>query len=231
VYRPVRSTVGAVRSAEPARGVVFDLDGTLVDTMTTVPRAYVDTVRDLGGPTVEPGEVVAAWHVGPAPAVLAHLLGRAVSPEDLEVYHHHVDAAVATVRPFAGVIPLLRDLELAGYRLGVFTGAGRRAALLLLAGAGLDGFFPVVVCGDDVAKPKPAPDGLLLACRRLRVDAADSAYVGDAEVDRCCAEAAGALPIHAAWGGHSAAAAGCGHSAAGPAPVARRPREVLDLLG
>ena len=210
---------------------MFDLDGTLVDTMTTIPRAYVDTLRDLGGPAVEPAEVVATWHVGPAPVVLAHLLGRAVSARDLEVYHRHVDVAVAAVRPFAGVIPLLRVLDRAGYRLGVFTGAGRRAAMALLAGARLDAFFPVVVCGDEVAHPKPAPDGLLLACRRLGLDPVDVAYVGDAEVDRACADAAGALAIHACWGGHTAAACRGGHTAAADrVPVARRPRDVLALL-
>jgi len=49
--------------------VVFDLDGTLADTMTLAPQAYADTIRLLGGPVVSPAQVVAAWHIGPTAAV------------------------------------------------------------------------------------------------------------------------------------------------------------------
>jgi len=56
--------------------VVFDLDGTLVDTMTIAPTVYVGTIRALGGPELSPDTVAATWHVGATPAVLAHFLGR-----------------------------------------------------------------------------------------------------------------------------------------------------------
>ncbi|WP_328414743.1 HAD family hydrolase [Micromonospora sp. NBC_00389] len=202
--------------------VVFDLDGTLVDTMTIAPTVYVDTIRALGGPEVSPATVVATWHIGATPFVLAHLLGRPVSAEDVECYHRHFAATVADVRPFPGVPELADDLDRAGCQLGIFTAATRRTTALVLASTGLDRLFPVVVCGDDIAEPKPAPEGLLLACQRLGVDVAEAAYVGDAEVDLKCAEAARLLAIHARWGITS------------PAPaevmVAHRPADVLELL-
>lgn len=183
------------------RAVLFDLDGTLVDTMVSIPRAYADTVRDRGGPALTRDEVVAAWRLGPTAVVLGHLLGRPASGEDLAAFDGHLRVAASTARPFPGVPAVLDELRAAGYRLGVFTGAGRRAATALLAGAGLDGYFPVVVCGEDAAHPKPAPDGLLLACRRLDVQVGQAAYVGDRPVDRRCAEAAGVLAVGAGWGG------------------------------
>ena len=67
----------------------------------------------------------------------------------------------------------------------------------MLAAAGIDDRFRVVVAGDDVGRPKPAPDGLLLAQRQLGVTAGATAYVGDAEVDLDCADAAGSLGVHA----------------------------------
>ena len=201
---------------------MFDLDGTLVDTMTIAPTVYAETIRALGGPEVSPATVVAAWHIGATPVVLAHFLSRPVTAADLECFYRHFEAAAADVRPFPGVLDLADDLARAGCRLGIFTAATRRSTNLVLAGTGLDQRFPVVVCGDEVVEPKPAPEGLWLACQRLGVDVAETAYVGDAEVDLKCAGAAGALAVHACWG------------VASPTPVtvrvARRPADVLDLF-
>jgi phosphoglycolate phosphatase-like HAD superfamily hydrolase len=203
--------------------VVFDLDGTLVDTMTIVPRVYSETIRALGGPETPPDAVVATWHIGATPAVLAHFLGRPVDASDLACYQRHFVAAIAAIRPFPGVAELAEDLRRCGCRLGIFTAATRSTTALVLAGTGLDRMFPVVVCGDEIRAAKPAPEGLWLAGQRLGVDIADIAYVGDAAVDVECAVAAGALAVHARWGVTSVAPA--------HAPmVAHRPAEVLDLL-
>jgi phosphoglycolate phosphatase-like HAD superfamily hydrolase len=203
--------------------VVFDLDGTLVDTMTIVPRVYSETIRALGGPETPPERVVATWQIGPTPVVLGHFLGRPVDASDLACYHRHFVAAMAAIRPFPGVAQLAEDLRRCGCRLGIFTAATRSTTALVLAGTGLDRLFPVVVCGDDIRAAKPAPEGLWLAGQRLGVDIAETAYVGDAAVDLECATAAGALAVHARWGVTYAATA--------PVPlVAHRPADVLDLL-
>ncbi|MBB6546969.1 HAD family hydrolase [Nonomuraea rubra] len=178
---------------------MFDLDGTLVDTMMSVPTAYADTIGALDGPVISPQDVVAAWNLGPTPAVLAHFLGRSASAEDLECFYRHLDVAAANVHAFPGVVDLLGALSRAGHPLGVFTSATRRAATLMLANAGLKGLFSVVVCGDEVSHPKPSPEGLELACRLLGVEATAAVYVGDAEVDLHCARRAGARGIHASW--------------------------------
>lgn len=204
--------------------VVFDLDGTLIDTMASVPTAYADTIHELGGPLVGPAEVVAAWHVGPTPVVLSHFLGRQVSADELECYYRHLELAVATVRPFPGVVELVSTLDRAGCRLGIFTSATRRSTTRMLAAAGLQGLFATVVCGDEVQESKPAPEGLLLACRLLDVPPAGAAYVGDAEVDLACARAAGAVAVHASWNGSTAPRSGSNL-------LAGHPGEVAALLG
>ena len=204
-------------------GVVFDLDGTLLDTMVIVPTVYADTIRALGGPDVPPATVVAAWHIGATPVVLAHFLGRPASAQDIECFYRHFESAVREVRPFPGVLELADDLSRAGYRLGIFTAATRRATTFMLASTRLDRLFPIVICGDEVSEPKPAPHGLWLACQHLGIDVAKTAYVGDAEVDLKCADAAGAMAIHARWGTTTSAPAG--------SPlVAHRPGDVLELL-
>lgn len=201
--------------------VVFDLDGTLVDTMTHAPRAYADTIRELGGPVLSPEQVVAVWHIGPTVVVLEHFLGRVISDGDLDCFHRHFDAAVAAVRPFPGVVDMLAALQRENVRLGVYTTATRRAANRMLGTTGLAGIFPVVVGGDEVDAPKPSPAGLELACRRLGVQPMEAIYVGDAEVDLLCAAAAGALAVFAGWGAPAAAGMPPHHPARHPGDVVR----------
>jgi HAD superfamily hydrolase (TIGR01549 family) len=210
--------------AGPGRieAVVFDLDGTLADTMALTPRAYADTIRRLGGPEVSPDEVIAAWHMGSTPVVLGHFLGRAVTPRDIECFYGSFEAVIAAVRPFPGIPGMLSALRSQGYRLAVFTHATRRAATMTLAAAELDRFRLTLVGGDEIARPKPAPEGLQLACGRISVATSAAAYVGDAEVDLQCAAATGSLAIHARWGATAAAVT--------PHEAAEHPGDIASLL-
>lgn len=204
------------------KAIVFDLDGTLADTMSLAPQAYADTIRCLGGPEVSPGQVVATWNMGSTPVVLGHFLGRAVTSRDIDCFYSHFKSVMAAVRPFPGVTGMLSSLRRAGYRLGIFTHATRRAAAITLAGAGLGRFQLTLVGGDEIAEPKPAPEGLQLACRRMNLPPAAVAYAGDAESDLQCALAAGSLGIHARWGTSDVAAT--------PHLAAARPGDVASLL-
>ncbi|MGW5776486.1 HAD family hydrolase [Streptomyces sp. NPDC003863] len=205
------------------RAVVFDMDGTLLDSVPTVSQAYADAVQSLGGPPVTPDEVVAGWHVGHTKQVLTHFLGRPCGSVEVERFHAHLDPAIAELRPFPGIPDMLDHLAAMGLRLGVFTAATRRVATSMLAAAGIDTRFEVVVAGDEVDRPKPAPDGLLLAGRRLGVPVEATSYVGDAEVDLGCARAAGAQGVHAGWGARPGVRVGA-HL------VAVRPHDLADLL-
>jgi HAD superfamily hydrolase (TIGR01549 family) len=209
-------------TARHTMAVVFDLDGTLVDTMTSAPQAYADTIRSLGGPDVSPSDVLAVWHIGPTQVVLEHFLGRPVSRHDTEHFHRFFAAVVATVEPFPGVVEMLDALS-QGHRLGVLTTATHRAATTMLTGAGLADYFAIVVGGDEVSRPKPAPDGLELTCRRLGTSVTNTVYIGDATVDLQCAEAANASGIHAAWGSLNG-------TAPMPEHIARRPHDVVELV-
>ena len=203
--------------------VVFDLDGTLVDTLVSAPAAYANTLRSLGGLEVSAEDVLAAWHLGPTPVVLAHFLGRAITSADLECFYECFATAMATVQPFPGVLEMMGALRGAGYFVGVFTTATRRAATLMVTNAALGDYIMALVGGDEVDEPKPDPAGLRLTCLRLGVVTDEAAYVGDTEADLICAQAAGSLPIHASWGALSATTSQ--HSM-----IARRPSEVIKLL-
>jgi HAD superfamily hydrolase (TIGR01549 family) len=182
------------------RAVVFDLDGTLVDTTELIVNTYVKTIHLLGGPEVTTNDILSNFNIGPTPVLLKHFLSRPISPQDLSVYFASYEAAISNLQPFQAVPDMLRQLKREGYRLGLYTSATRRAVSLILPSTGLDEYFEAIVAGDEVTYPKPDPEGLEHVCRRLGVRAKDAAYIGDAEVDLACARSASVLGIQAVWG-------------------------------
>ncbi|MQY15456.1 Phosphoglycolate phosphatase [Streptomyces sp. RB5] len=201
---------------------MFDLDGTLVDTMPVIVGGYAATVRELGGPEVGRAEILGAFPLGTAAVVLAHFLGRPVTEAELARHRAGIRERVTSVEAFPGVPEMLDTLRTDGAVLAVYTGASRVGAERSLTMSGLAPYFPVLVTGEEVARQKPAADGLRQACAALGTDAARAAYVGDTEADLGCATAAGARPVHAAW--DAAAAVVPGHVRA------EHPREVPGLV-
>jgi phosphoglycolate phosphatase/AHBA synthesis associated protein len=198
------------------------MDGTLIDTSTVVPDAYIAAIRRLGGPTLTREAIVAAYSLGPPAIMLAHLLGRASTDADVQEYLTGLRAGAAGARPYPGIETTLERLR-GRVELGVFTGASHSSALILLEAAGLADRFGVVVGGDEVEQQKPAPDGVLVACKSLRVNPASAAYVGDSPSDLQAARSSGARAFAAGWG-HL-------FSPEEPADlVLDRPEELLDLL-
>jgi HAD superfamily hydrolase (TIGR01509 family) len=201
------------------RQLVWDMDGTLLDSSVVVPAAYVAAVRHLGGPELTPAQVVASYSVGPPDVLLAHLLGRRLAAGESDAYYDELSAVTAP--PYPGVEDVLAALRARGHCIAVFTGASSRAATMLLGAAGIAA--DVLVGGDEVARPKPAADGLLLTARRLGVAPGDLAYIGDAPNDLRAATAAGGLGAAAAWG-HQ-------YESAEPADITlATPAEALALL-
>lgn len=180
-------------------GLVFDMDGTLFDSRTVVPDAYIATIRGAGGPAYGREEVIEAYSLGPPRVLLSSLLGRPSTRQDLDDYHGRLAAAAAGVRVYPGIPETLSAL---GERLplAVFTGASREACSILMEHTGLLPHFDALVGGDEVPRSKPDPDGILLACKRLGVTARKAAYIGDAPYDLETARRSGALAVAAGWG-------------------------------
>ena len=110
---------------------------------------------------------------------LAHFIGKAD------------EVMLANTSFLPGAARVLRTLHDAGHRVGVVTTKYRRRVVDALERDGLRAFVDVVVGADDVPRPKPAPDGLLLAADLLGIPTGNCVFVGDSEVDAMAAEAAG----------------------------------------
>jgi HAD superfamily hydrolase (TIGR01509 family) len=193
--------MGRSGGLEAIEAVVFDMDGTLIDTSAVVPAAFGATIRELGGPDLTADEMIESYVLGPPAAIMRHFLERDVTEAELEGYHERLasEARKHHLRPYPG-IPEVLD-ALGGVGLGVFTNADGENIRVLLGEAGIRDRFAVAVGADAVApRFKPEPDGLLLACEGLGVRPTQAAYVGDGPLDAETARRAGAMSVAAGWG-------------------------------
>jgi HAD superfamily hydrolase (TIGR01509 family) len=179
------------------RAIVFDMDGTLLDSHGSVIDAFAGALARLGGPARSREDIATALARGPAGAILAHLLGRTAADADVAVYHGLLAELAPEIVAYPGIEEALSRLSIPA---GVFTNASARSAGILLRAADLERHFAAVVAGDQIDRPKPAPDGLVEAGRLLGLDPGEIAYVGDSPNDLGCARAAGALAVAAGWG-------------------------------
>lgn len=113
-----------------------------------------------------------------------------------EAYYQELDGVALSAYP--GVAETLAALRARGLPVAVFTGASTRAARILLRAADLDA--DIVIGGDQVDRPKPAADGMLLAAQRLVTAPGQLLLIGDSPLDLQAAKAAGSYNASAAWG-------------------------------
>ncbi|TVP56595.1 MAG: HAD family hydrolase [Halomonadaceae bacterium] len=184
--------------------VLFDLDGTLIDTAPDFIWCLNRQRASHGLPPLPPGAIRAVVSHGAKALVKLgfDLTETCVGfperhQELLGLYMDHL--AVDTVL-FAGMEPLLLALEQAGIPWGIVTNKPRPFTEPLLVGLALDGRCGVTVCPDDVAQSKPHPESLFLAARHLGIDPARALYVGDHERDIIAGRAAGMVTIAARYG-------------------------------
>jgi HAD superfamily hydrolase (TIGR01509 family) len=175
------------------------MDGTLLDSLAVQVESYRLAILDLGGPDRSHEEMLEAFAHGPAEHMLEDLIGRPVGAEAVRRYESYLRERTTQVRPYEGIVSALEKLS-SHTQLGVFTAANATSAELLLVATGLRSFFRVVIGADLVGRPKPAPDGLLMACDKLHVTPAQVAYVGDGPADIAVARACGSLAVAAGWG-------------------------------
>ena len=179
-----------------SRAVLFDLDGTLTDTVALIAEHLAATLNRNGIECV-PRDVYPL--IGrPIEVTMDELYGFADDRERMHSsiieYRDSLHVAVNAAGPqlvLPGVRTMLEDLRLGGYRIGVVTAKGGNEAVHLLGITELAHLVDVLVTTDEVAHGKPAPDSALLALERLAVPAEGTWYVGDAASDMVMALAAG----------------------------------------
>jgi pyrophosphatase PpaX len=209
------------------RVVLFDLDGTLIDSGPIILASMQHAVRTVLDREIAYEELAATVGGQGLVAQMAELDPDRVD-ELIEVYREHNDPLHDTLEAFAGMVDVLPRLRADGRRLGIVTAKRHRTvALAFDRFPWLEEQFEVVIGHEDTAHHKPDPDPVLEALKRLDATPDESAYVGDSPFDIRAAKAAGAFAVAVSWGGiHS-------HErllAEEPDAVVHAPEELLDVV-
>lgn len=205
--------------------VIFDLDGTVVNTIPLIIASYQHAAAVVLGDTPSASEA-RSWIGQP---LTTHFESRFPDRADelvaayLEWNSEHLPSLL---QHYPGMAELLAALERAGVRTGVATSKRRESATRTLHHAGLEGKLDLTVTMEDSAKHKPDPEPLLLAVAQREGSAQQAAYVGDAVVDIQAAKAAGMASIAVTWGAGTEAEL----RAAGPDQLVHTVAELRSVL-
>jgi pyrophosphatase PpaX len=212
----------------PPRIVLFDLDGTLIDSIDLIVESYlhVFATHDLPPLTREAivdGIGTPLWTVfGEFTSDRATIDTWIATYRGYNLAHHDT-----RVRAFPGIVEMVRAVHAAGRPLGLVTSKNHSGALRGLDLIGLRDAFRVVVGADDVTHPKPHPEPVHLALEQLDAPAAEAVYIGDSHHDIAAGNAAGTRTIGVTWGPLTRERL----LQAGPDVVCDSPAELLVALG
>jgi len=184
----------------PLAAVLFDLDGTLLDTVADIASALNLAMMEFGWAPLALREVRSMVGGGSlvliqrAAAAQSRVPGAAAQTAMLERFFHHYGAlhesGAYTAQPYPGAAQSLQALHDAGLHIAVVTNKQEAFARSLLLGLGLSGCVDAVVGGDTCARRKPDPEPLFFACESLKVPPSHALMVGDSINDVLAAQAA-----------------------------------------
>lgn len=191
--------------------LLFDLDGTLVDSVPDIARAVDRMLQDLG--LQQAGEEqVRHWVGNGAPMLVARALGWAWGSQLPELgseshqaglerfFEHYQKGLCEHSRLYPGVADALQSWADQGMPMACVTNKPGRFTEPLLRQLGLDRYMPVAISGDSLAVKKPDPAPLLEACRRLAVSPRHTVMLGDSRADVEAARAAGMPVVAVSYG-------------------------------
>ena len=209
------------------RTVLFDLDGTLIDSVRLILDSYHHTLATHGLPPRSDDE----WLAGVGTPLAAQFAAWRDDPRTLEAliatyreYNLKHHDRMVTVYP--GVVQVVRALRDGGIATGLVTSKNRAGALRGLTLVQLETLMDVMVCADEVENPKPHPEPVEKAVRLLRAEPSTTVYVGDSIHDMQSGRAAGVRTAAVLWGPF-----GRSHlEGAQPDYWLERPEELLTLV-
>lgn len=179
------------------KGIIFDLDGTLSSTNELIYASFNHITEKYLGKTITPAEIIGLF--GPTEDQIIEQWVPQNAETAKEDYYAFYTRNHNLAGLYTGLLPLLADLAEQGKRLAIYTGKGRRAALITLRLLGIEGFFDHIISGDDVTERKPAPEGIITITNRWGFTKSEVLMVGDAPADIIAARAAGVKVASVVW--------------------------------
>lgn len=185
--------------------IIFDWDGTIVDSTQTIAEAIRQACRDLGlsVPSMDAASYVIGLGLQDALNYVAPGLGPAEAQALSERFRHHYLERDQFLRPFAGMEALLAWIESYGLPMAVATGKSRRGLERAFDATRTRAYFATSRCADE-SVPKPGPEMVIEICEELLIEPSRVLVVGDTTHDIQMAKAAGAAVVAVGYGAHPA---------------------------
>lgn len=180
-------------------GIIFDCDGTLVDSMAQALDSF-NFALAMVGEEPRPPEAIKKYFGAGADRILIRIVGD--EEKGLTAFQHyiaHQSELADQTELHSGVRALLDLLTKEGVPMAIVTGRHARDLEVLLKPHQLSDYFVTLVADNHAPNSKPAPDGVLLAAERMGLPPAHTFYVGDAIYDIQAAHAAGSIAVAALW--------------------------------
>jgi pyrophosphatase PpaX len=181
------------------RTVLFDLDGTLIDSGAIILASFKHATRTVLRREIAEAELAALVGGSNIYEQMRAIDGAQVD-ELVRVYREHNEPLHDELEAFEGIEHVLGELHGQGRRLGIVTAKRRRTVELAFAVLPLEGYFGAVVTSDTTERHKPHPEPVLAALEQLRAAPEEAAFVGDSPFDIGAGKAAGVFTVAVAWG-------------------------------
>ena len=179
--------------------ILFDYDGTLMDTNEVVLQSWQHTFRTLRGREEDPAAIRRTFGE-PLVMTLAKLFPETPVEESLEIYRSFQrEVFTDFVEVFPGMLELLEVLKQRGYKLGLVTSRTKDTTWAGLEHYGMDKFFDAVITAGDTDKHKPDPTPILITLERMNSAPDEAIMVGDTMFDLECAHNAGVKSVMVDW--------------------------------
>lgn len=179
--------------------VLFDFDGTIMDTNNLILESWQHTFRTVEGKERAAEDILETFGE-PLNITMGKLLPQVAVEEGVKIYRsYHHDRFTELIEVFPGIPELLAELKHRGYKTGVVTSRLRNTTELGLKTYDMEQYFDTVVTCDDTDKHKPDPEPVNIALERLGAKPEETIMVGDSMFDILCAKNAGVTSAMVGW--------------------------------
>ena len=179
--------------------VLFDFDGTIMDTNNVILQSWQHTFRTVEG-RERPQEEILETFGEPLYITMQKLLPQIPVEEGVEIYRsYHYDRFTDLIEVFPGILGLLAELKERGYKLGIVTSRLRHTTEIGLNKYDMEQYFGAVVTADDTDKHKPDPEPVNIALKKLGSKPEEAIMVGDSMFDILCGKNAGVKTAIVSW--------------------------------
>ena len=181
--------------------IVFDIDGTLLDTEYAVLHSLQDTLREMSDMDIPISDLTFCLGITGADAL--EILKIPDKETVLSRWEKNLSGYQDTIRIFPGITRLLDALSARGYELGIITSKTKKEFEEEFCSSGIRDYFHHVVCSDDTTEHKPSPAPIQKSMEISGTAPSQLLYIGDTAYDKKCSEGAGADFALAVWGNSS----------------------------